>query len=243
MRIQIVSDLHLEFGPLALPTSHADVLVAAGDIAIGQEGHEWLQHMPCPVIYIAGNHEYWRHDLHGLIQTLTEMSRHGNVYFLENRSLEIGGVRFIGCTLWTDFNGGDPATMEEMSLVMNDFRYISNGARPARPEDLLELNAESRRWLEQELATQYLGKTVVVTHHAPLMRSWYSGRGEDLTRFAYCNDLSELLSHRAVDLWVHGHVHEYLDYSAHGARIVCNPRGYCNYREVPDFEAAKVVSL
>jgi Icc-related predicted phosphoesterase len=243
LRIQIISDLHLEFGPLELPASDGDVLVAAGDIAVGKEGHRWLQRMPCPVVYVAGNHEYWRHDLFMLKETLTRMSQRGNVHFLENRSIEIEGVRFVGCTLWTDFHYGDPTIMAEMFMVMNDFRYIANGSRSVRPRDLVDLNLESRRWLEQELSTPHSGRTVVVTHHAPLMRSWYTKRGEDATRFAYCNALDDLMSHRQIDLWVHGHIHETSDYFAHGVRVVCNPRGYYNYREVPDFEPTKIVSL
>ncbi len=243
MRIQVISDLHLEFGPLAFPVSKADVLVAAGDIGIGRDGHEWLRRAPYPVIYVAGNHEYWHHDLHDLTRTLTEMSRHGNVHFLENRTVELSGVRFVGCTLWTDFNGANPAVMARMSLAMNDLGHILMGARAARAQDLVQLNAASRKWLAQELATPYAGKTVVVTHHAPLMRSWYPGRSADPTRFAYCNDLAELMSGRTIDLWVHGHVHETLDYTAHGARVVCNPRGYFGFREVPGFEPAKVISV
>ncbi|HEX2239292.1 MAG TPA: metallophosphoesterase [Gammaproteobacteria bacterium] len=243
MRIQIISDLHLEFGPLELPASEADVLIAAGDIAIGKEGHKWLQRVPRTVVYVAGNHEYWGHDLTTLKDALTQMSRRGNVHFLENRSVEIDGVRFIGCTLWTDFHDADPVIMAEMFMVMNDFRYIAHGSRRARPRDLVEINLESRRWLEQELSVRYVGKTVVVTHHAPLIRSWYARRDEDMTRFAYCNALDELMNQRQIDLWVHGHIHESHDYVAYGVRVVCNPRGYYNYREVQDFDPTKVVSL
>jgi len=79
--------------------------------------------------------------------------------------------------------------MEEIALIMNEFRYIRCGGRPLRPADLVETHAASQRWLQRELSEPFEGKTVVVTHHAPLMQSWYSGRGEDAVRFAYCNAL------------------------------------------------------
>lgn len=242
MRIQIVSDLHLEFGSIDLVVDNADVLIAAGDINLGQEAVTWLQDLECPVIYVAGNHEYWGQDITELSRTLASSTELGRVRFLENASVTMDGVRFLGCTLWTDFNASDAVLMEEMSLVMNDFRYIRKIDRNIRPCDLVELNQFSRQWLHHELSRPFDGKTVVVTHHAPLMRSWYN-RNENTVRYAYCNDLGRWMEDHEIDLWVHGHVHEASDYVGHGVRVVCNPRGYHGYSEVDDFDPAKLVSL
>ncbi len=242
MRIQIVSDLHLEFGPIDLEVDSADVLIAAGDINLGLEALPWLQNLQCPVIYVAGNHEYWGQDIKELNRTLTQKTEGGPVRFLENESVTVDGVRFLGCTLWTDYNASDPAIMNEMHLVMNDFRYIKKDQRAIRPRDLVEINRFSRKWLHHELNQPFSGKTVVVTHHAPLMRSWYN-RDENSVRYAYCNELGRFMEHHEIDLWVHGHVHETSDYVGHGVRVVCNPRGYHGYSEVDDFDPAKVVSL
>ena len=242
MKIQIVSDLHLEFGPLELAVEEADILVAAGDIGLGYEGLKWLQGVSCPVIYVAGNHEYWGQDIDELNDTLTDITQQGRVRFLEHHSVVIDDTRFIGCTLWTDFNASDPLVMSELFFMMNDFRYITRGNRSMRPDELAAINRASRVWLDKELSEPFNGKTVVVTHHAPLMRSWFCGRNE-IIQYAYCNDLSELMAKHSIDIWIHGHVHEAFDYMAHGVRVVCNPRGYYRYKEVLEFEPAKIVNL
>lgn len=243
MRLQIVSDLHLEFGPLDLSVEDTDVLIAAGDIGVGLDGFEWLESIPRPVVYVAGNHEYWGCELLQLNGALTNKSLNSNVRFLENRTTVIGDVRFIGCTLWTNYRGRDEQIMDEMSERMNDFRYIRVGRRLAQPLDFARQHEESRRWLINELALPFAGKTVVVTHHAPMATSWYSQDDDDTTRFAYCNDLTSILSEHDIALWVHGHIHRTNDYVAEGVRVVCNPRGYCDYSEVEEFEPVKIINV
>jgi Icc-related predicted phosphoesterase len=125
---------------------------------------------------------------------------------------------------------------------MNDFRYISKGAESLKPVDLVKRNTQSRQWLTDELSQTFDGKTVVVTHHAPLMRSWSHNRAESL-QYAYCNDLSAIMGEYDIDLWVHGHIHEVLDYIAHDVRVVCNPRGYYQQKEVRGFSSNKCISM
>ncbi len=242
MRIQLVSDIHLEFKGLDLPVEGADVLVAAGDIGVGAAGLRWLAQLGCPVVYVAGNHEYWGEDLARFPHTLGELSAGTDVHFLENEVLEFAGIRFLGCTLWTDFHGGDRALMREIGALMNDFRYIARGGSALAPEDLVEINRASTAWLEAALQTPFPGRTVVVTHHAPLMRSWYD-RPDNPLRYAYCNALDELLARHGIDLWIHGHIHQVSDYTAYGVRVVCNPRGYATHREVPGFDPVKTLDL
>ena len=133
LNLRVVSDLHLEFGALKLSARDADVLIAAGDIDVGEAGLKWLQQFHCPVIYVAGNHEYWGEDLISFTRQLTQSAGGGNVHYLENSKVVIDGVRFLGCTLWTNFKAADARVMDEMLRVMNDFRFISKGARALRP--------------------------------------------------------------------------------------------------------------
>lgn len=221
-----------------------DVLVAAGDIDVGEAGLQWLRRLDCPIVYIAGNHEYWGEDLDRFTHHLTQHTQESHVHFLENRCVDIKGVRFLGCTLWTDYNEADTQIMDEMVQKMNDFRFIRKGARTLQPADLVHVNAQSKAWLAQELNSPFAGKTVVVTHHAPLMRSWYNLPYGNI-QYAYCNDLKTLMDQHQhhIDLWVHGHVHESFDYIAHGVRVVCNPRGYFGYKEVNNFDPDKCISL
>ena len=92
MNLQIVSDLHLEFGPLSLPVKDTDVLIAAGDIDVGEAGIKWLQQFQCPVIYVAGNHEYWGEDLHDFARYLTQCVRGERVHYLEKRKVIINDI-------------------------------------------------------------------------------------------------------------------------------------------------------
>ncbi len=243
MKIQVISDVHLEFGSFDLPDKDCDLLIAAGDIGVGLEGLEWLQSLDMPVIYVAGNHEYWGYEMIGLQEDLKEASKGSNVRFLERGKATIDGVRFLGCTLWTDFNEcDDEDMMEDLKSIMNDFRYIAFGNGPITPEILMEINQDCVEWLQRELAKDYQGSTVVVTHHAPSKKSWPADP-EDYLKFAYCNQLESVLKENQIDLWVHGHIHHTNDYKKHGTRVVCNPRGYKGHQTVENFDAAKIFKV
>lgn len=242
MNIQFFSDVHLEFGTLAPLSTSADVLIAAGDIDVGARGVEWLCQFDKPVVYVAGNHEYYGGEIGAVQDAIRAAAAGTNVTFLENEATVIDGVRFLGATLWTDFMGNNPALMARLSGQMNDYQQIRCGMRSLEPTDLARLHLQSRRWLEAELARPHPGQTVVVTHHAPLFASW-NNNGSALFKGAYCNDLSTLVASRAADLWVHGHVHSPSDYYAGRLRVVCNPRGYDGYQLVDGFNYARAVTL
>lgn len=242
MKIQIVSDIHLEFDTIDIPVNQADVLIAAGDIGLGMQGLAWLQSLNCPVIYVAGNHEYWNHDIDTLIASLKVETVNTNVSYLENTSVSIGDVRFLGCTLWTDLNGTDFQVASEIVRTLNDYRYILKSDRYVLPEDIIERHMDSRAWLEAMLSQPFDGTTIIVTHHAPIHRSWYHDNVSNL-KYAYCNDLSDLMRKYTIDLWVHGHVHQSCDYIADDVRVVCNPRGYAHTNEVKTFSPVKMVSV
>lgn len=243
MNIQVVSDVHLEFGGFELPDNDCDVLIAAGDIGVGTEGLDWLQTLGTPVIYVAGNHEYWGCDIKGLNEILRKQCEGSNVHFLEKESVVLDGVRFVGCTLWTNFNGNREALlMDKIENMMNDFRNIYVDSNLVSSKDLIEINESSKKWLINELGMPHEGPTVAVTHHAPIVNSWASDHN-DFMRFAYCNDLEETLKENSIDLWAHGHIHRSSDYTKHGVRVVCNPRGYTGYQIVDKFNPEKIFKV
>ncbi len=243
MKIQIISDVHLEFGSFELPEKECDVLVAAGDIGVGVEGLEWLQTLDVPVIYVAGNHEYWGYEMYDLQDDFINICKGSNVRYLEKKSVVVKGVRFLGCTLWTDFNGcDDEEIMDDLQNIMNDFRYISVDDTTITPKGLIEINHASVKWLDRELSKKHDGPTVVVTHHAPTKKSW-AADPDDYLKFAYCNQLDSMLKENHIDLWVHGHIHHACDYTKHGTRVICNPRGYKGYQTVDNFDAAKTFKV
>ncbi len=242
MKIQYFSDIHLEFGDFQVPATDADVIIAAGDIGVGTQGIRWLKKLEKPVVYVAGNHEYYGGDLLHTYERIASMAQGTSVHFLENEAVELGGVRFLGTTLWTDFDGGDRETMSSMRHNMNDYGQIQNQQQRLDPEDLFEVNWQARDWLRRTLADPFDGRTVVVTHHAPSNLSW-NGDYESGYRPAYCNGMDGFIEANDIDLWFHGHVHRVFDYDCFGARVICNPRGYNGHQNIDGFDAGKIIDL
>jgi len=245
MKIQYFSDVHLEFGPAPVPAILGDVIVAAGDIGVGTEGLEWLARFDAPVVYVAGNHEFYEHDIDETREAIRARARELGIHYLENETVEFAGVRFVGATLWADFEEGTAPIYADAHEFMNDFNLISKGERAFSAADARALSETSQRWLSETLADPGdapFARTVVVTHHAPLPESW-DERRNDIYRPAYCNRLDDLVSRHDIAAWIHGHVHTRFDYQRHGTRIVCNPRGYVGYGLVPGFDAARCIEI
>jgi Icc-related predicted phosphoesterase len=248
MRLWIISDLHLEFGPLTLPEVQADVVVLAGDVHVGTKGLDWCrkQFPEMPVIYVPGNHEYYGAAIPKLTEKLRQEAAGSQVFILDDEGLEIGGVTFLGTTLWTDFRlQGDPlVSSREADAVMNDYRRIrvSPSYRRLRPADTLARHQKSRRWLMLQLAERAPGPVVVVTHHAPSALSYGNHQSLDLVSAAFASRLDDLVVRSRAALWVHGHIHQAADYCLGDTRVLCNPRGYPD-EPVFGFDPALVVEI
>jgi len=242
VKINYFSDIHLEFGGLEVPNNDADIIVAAGDIGIYKQGVDWLRSLNKPVVYVAGNHEYYKNEYQETLTLIREQCAGSNVQFLENNSFVFQGVRFLGCTLWTDlFIEGDE-NAAALGKKLNDFRKIQFGNKPFDPIEFSQLHQSSKAWLEKELAQPFSGKTVVITHHAPSQWSW-NDSSNSLKKLAYCNDLKPLLHEYEIAAWFHGHVHSPVDHRIAGARILCNPRGYFGKKTVSSFDQNRIVEI
>ena len=242
MRINYFSDVHLEFGALQAPDNDADIIVAAGDIGIGIQGLNWLKTLNKPVVYIAGNHEFYTHEYQRTLQSIRKQCEGSNVHFLENDCFVFQGVRFLGCTLWADlFVEGDKKAAA-LGKTLNDFRKIKFNEKSFDAEAFSGLYQHSKTWLAQALAEPFFGKTVVITHHAPSFWSW-NDSAYALKKLAYCNDLKPLLHEYEIDAWFHGHIHSSVDYRIAGARILCNPRGYFGSKLVSGFDPNRIVEI
>lgn len=236
MKIQLASDLHLEHlarqfpgETLIRPAHQADVLVLAGDIGHASDAIALFADWPVPVLYVLGNHEAYGGCIESVLDELNTASRGTSVRFLEREVVDFGGVRFLGCTLWTDYRLPCGLTqlqlMENAQRRLNDHRLIrtSNGELFS-PVHALRDHEVSRAWLASELARDYEGTTVVITHHAPHPRSVHPRYAGDPVNAAFASDLTELL--QETEVWLHGHVHDSFDYEVSGCRVVANPRGY-----------------
>lgn len=244
MKIWILSDLHRDFedwAPFYAPD--ADVCVVAGDVGEGlAKSIRWLHHHVAPhmpVVFVAGNHEFYRHAVDESFEEARSLQiACPDVNFLEDASVVIGGVRFVGATLWTDYEvmirHSDPAlglrwAMDSCFLGMNDHRKIALQKQPWkrwRPQEARMAHLRSRAFIESALAEPHAGPTVVVTHHAPHPASIPERFANDVISSAYASDLTTIIEAGRPDLWVHGHMHDSADYDVGETRVVCNPKGY-----------------
>ena len=275
MKIQLYSDLHLEAHPAFAPqpAPGADLLVLAGDIGSYQAGsalaqdpdfglarfsprHGW----PTPVLFVPGNHEYDALDFDTAHARLRETCERLGMVWLEREVWHPFGsdaqgrpLRFIGTTLWTDFDAlVEPRAPLTAQLQARDkaFRaanfYLKKTDTTRRGEAFL---AEAMReqallcqdWLRAALNTPFDGSTVVVTHFAPSLRSADPRYGLVPGTAGFCNALDELLPQ--ADLWLHGHLHAPSDYRHAGCRVVANPLGYARKNEQSAFAACATLEI
>lgn len=268
MKIQLLSDLHLEAHPhfTAQPTPGADLLVLAGDIGSYQPGskledsdfglarfsphHGW----PTPVIFVPGNHEYDTLDFDVAHVRLRETCERLGLIWLERETVVLSGVRFVGTTLWTDFDALAPSAADvpvqkgvnhtvnllaqQLKAREKAFRaanyYLqktltTRGAEPWMAEGLREQGLRCQDWLRGALATPFHGPTVVVTHFAPSLHSADPRYGRTPGTAGFCNALDALLP--LAHTWLHGHLHAPSDYTHQGCHVVANPLGYARKNE------------
>ena len=239
MKLHVLSDLHTEFADFTPPDTDADVIVLAGDIGVGPKGLDWAaRHFTDrPVVYVPGNHEYYGHDL-SLIDQL-QSAAPKNIHVLNDDAVTLDGVRFLACTLWTDFKLHGESEVwfarQRARQLLTDFEVIRNGRRRFTPEDSVELHETSRAWLQRELGQPFEGPTVVVTHHLPAAQSVAEQYANDPLNPAFASSLEDLIEEYCPGLWIHGHTHVPCDYRLFDTRIVCNPRGYPREASGADF--------
>lgn len=201
------------------------------------------------VVYIAGNHEFYHGSFPKGIEYLrSECEKFPNVYFMENDHKKIGDYTFIGCTLWTDMNKGDPITLHTMTTRMNDYNIIRNsdlGYTKLRPMHTKERHLASVNYIRTTVENHKDEKYVVVGHMAPSKLSthpYYSD--ETITNGAYSSDLSQfMLDHPQIKIWTMGHTHHVHRYYIGDTLVVCNPRGYIGYEPLAETFKLRYIDL
>ena len=246
MRLQLLSDLHLETEDFApQPATDAELLVLAGDIDATWAGYQRFAGWPVPVIVIAGNHEYDGRDFDTASRDLRALCTGLGFTLLEQASLvhqaaDGRRIRFVGTTRWSDFDLFGPQGQARALRAAEYFLRLMATTRDGRPFDAAAVRAvslECRRWLEAELHQAPRGrwdKTVVVTHFGPSLRSADPRYGSQPGTASFCNADDDLIPR--ADLWLHGHLHCRHDYNVPRAgraptRVVCNPLGLAHKGE------------
>jgi hypothetical protein len=274
MRIQLFSDLHLERDPTFRPfiAPDTDVIVLAGDIGSYQPGSRLHSSdfglelfspalgAPCPtVLFVPGNHEFDSLDFAETTGRLRATCARLGITWLDQQVVTIGNVRFMGTTLWSDF---DALAMRELDPVkqlsmrnkaMRAANYylsknttLTDGAQ-VLAEGLREMSLACQAWLRMALATPFDGKTVVVTHFAPSLSSADPRYGLAAGTAGFCNSLDALLP--LADVWMHGHLHCMNDYvvedkvTGKACRVVANPLGYLSKNEQVQFREHLVIEV
>ena len=252
MRIAYTSDLHLEFADCEL-VGTGDVLVLAGDIMLASdvEKHPWVTledqvlntasylrssrykaffarvHAQfAKVLYICGNHEFYYSDI-GLARNVLRdnLSMFPNVQLLDNEIVEIGDIKFVASTLWSDLS--NPVEARTVSYGLNDYKVIrKNGTNKAiTTTDIQDLYETSKAFIQN---TQNVH--VVITHHAPSFKSIGGNYTCSELSAAYASNLGDLVLDLNPELWVHGHCHDPAEYSIGETLVSSNPRGYSNQK-------------
>ncbi|MFL6709071.1 MAG: metallophosphoesterase [Massilia sp.] len=277
MRIQLFSDLHLErypdFQPLIAPET--DVVVLAGDIGSYQAGSRLQSDdfglgrfsplragaSGATVLFVPGNHEFDALDFDETTARLKATCARLGIVWLDREVVTIGKVRFVGTTLWTDFEAlaqqeSEPArrqkALEKAYRAANYYLSKNTTLRDGAPvlaEGLRVMALACQAWLRAALALPFDGATVAVTHFAPSLLSADPRYGLTAGTAGFCNGLDELFPQ--VDVWMHGHLHCMNDYVVEGkqarqewrCRVVANPLGYLSKGEQEAFRPELVIEL
>ena len=277
MRIQLFSDLHLERDPHFRPriADDTDVVVLAGDIGSYQPGSRLgsddfgLERFsplrpdaPCAsVLYVPGNHEFDALEFDETYSRLRTTCERLGITWLERETVTIGQVRFVGTTLWSDFEalvGIDDDMTKQMQQRQKAYRaanyYLKKNTtlksgEPVLAEGLRAMALDCQAWLRAALAVPFDGATVAVTHFAPTLRSADPRYGLTSSTAGFCNGLDALFP--LVNVWMHGHLHCANDYLVEGrendqawsCRVVANPLGYLSKGEQASFREHLVVEV
>lgn len=263
MRLLVISDVHLEFGPFAFaePLPEFDVAIFAGDVHQPiVAALKWMaeQREAGPlrdreIIYVPGNHEFYHDEMKASLAAGCELANDLGIHLLHRRTVLIGPVRFIGCTLWTDYRllGTPKPSMVHAGQELNDHRLIRYQEDSGHYSRFMPWHAAAEHRLDLvfirgELARPHHGPTVVVTHHAPHPQSVQPRHQGSALSPAFVSDLSALIEDYQPELWIHGHDHGSHDYKVGRTRVLANQAGYPNLhgdRENPWFDPICVVEV
>lgn len=240
MKIQILSDTHLEFHRdngdsliASLDPTDVDVLIVAGDFAsidlLAYGLGQLLDRGYPEIVYVNGNHELYGSSLKS-VQRVKKDLTWPKVHWLENETCEIGGQRFVGTTLWFP----DDPMNNYYRGGMADFHHISR-----LTDWVYDANKAAQRFLHETV----LPTDVVVTHHLPTYAAISERfQGSQINRF-FATEMGDFIAVSQPKLWVFGHTHDSKDFTIGDTRLVCNPFGYVGSELNPEFKDQFIVEV
>lgn len=230
-----------------------DFIVLAGDIAVGMqavnEAFELADRYPTThVIFVAGNHEFYDHNIDKQIEKYRKAcADHDRVHYIEDESVELLGLTFIGATLWSDFSilGEPELSMDQASRMISDFRYIKTDAVSLITPDYIATKfRKSYEFLDETLAICDPKRTVVISHFPPGLRTRKQNFSVDpLTAYFQAN-ADYLLEFYQPMAWIYGHNHFSNDLRIGRTRLASNQLGYSSeVGRIPKYDPQKLIVL
>jgi Icc-related predicted phosphoesterase len=240
MKLHIFSDLHMDTRAWRPPDLGADVYIVAGDLFDdGRYSARWCgdlaQRTGQQVLFTPGNHDFYAGRVGARLKEMSDICRVAGVVLLHNRSIVLDGIRFAGATAWTDFrldgDGYQVLARHAAKQMIHDFTgiFVGDGkghGRMLTPEYTERMHARSRRFLDRALEDAYEEPVVVVTHHAPSRQSLSPHFEKSALNPAFASDMDNVVGWSNAKLWVHGHIHDSVDFMLGATRVICNPRGH-----------------
>lgn len=253
MKIQVLSDVHLEFSGMdreldPVAEVERDLLIVAGDLCEGTNGLPWLEHQCSlsPVVYVTGNHEYYGYEIDDVDKHYRDFEKsEKNFHFLQQNVVEFDGVRIAGCTLWTDFQGVNNYELNLIRRSMADWNCIFKRGTLFTPQVSRGIHHGHKEWLRNQKDID-----IVVTHHAPSFQSvtdYWKEHGR-LLNPAFAAHADDVIEHLAPKYWIHGHMHSFIRYwhnqEPGGTQVLCNPVGYAGqYQERTGWNDSLIIEV
>lgn len=247
--VQYASDWHNEWAPtngiIPMPIV-GDILVLAGDIVVDiPQLQAIMEQIPScvSVVYVMGNHEYYGWDW-SVAECAYAKAVHAwpHMHLLQNSTVILRGIRFVGTTLWSALSGRLPAIAYQQYVA--DYDQIGDAHGHTISPTMTQLwHQQAVDFLRRTLSEPWHGPTIVVTHHAPSFLSEHPKWAGSEIRGAFCSSLEDCIETYQPDAWIHGHVHESCDYFIGKTHVVCNPFGIWGTNENPQFNPVALIRV
>ena len=226
MKYLIASDLHFEFQKncgaslLKMLPKDVDGIIVAGDVSTGKGNTlDVSLDMLCgeyeAVIYTLGNHDLYDSSPQKVFDQMVNIDdMHKNLYWMNRSILELGGIRFVGCSMWF------PHVLDwyKKSKYISDFRCIE-GYTPW----VFEENKRDMKFLKENATSD----SIVITHHMPSNKC-IAPEFKDSTSncFFVCPGGQEIIDNNKPRAWVYGHTHSMWQYMDGNSLVCACPFGY-----------------
>ena len=218
MRIQYMSDLHMEFAENSRYIKHnefpvkGDVLVLAGDtfylnntVAPLSKFWKWASANYRQVLIVPGNHEYYQWMLKD------------NVGIYQNQVVCIDNTDFILSTLWSNIPAQDEYFVWK---GLNDFRQTKYKGKLIQVNEYNQLHQFCLDFIRKSVVESTAEKIVVVTHHLPTRQVVAPQHLDSLINSAFATELGDFIANSRIDVWIYGHSHTNIDATIGKTKIV-----------------------